>query len=41
MGYSRRAGNATTVGISMFGAASEKALNWSGLRNITEQREHA
>jgi hypothetical protein len=30
-----------TVGISTFGAASLKALNCSGFRNMTEQREQA
>jgi hypothetical protein len=30
-----------TVGISTFGAASPNALNCSGFRNITEQREQA
>jgi hypothetical protein len=39
--YFRRAGSAITVGISTFGAASPKALNCSGFRNITEHREQA
>jgi hypothetical protein len=39
--YFRRTGSAITVGISTFGAASPKALNCSGFRNITEHCEHA
>jgi hypothetical protein len=36
-----RAGREMTVGISTLGATSAKALNCSGLRNITEQPEQA
>jgi hypothetical protein len=39
--YFRRAAREMTVGISSFGAASPKALNCSGFRNITEPREQA
>ena len=39
--YLRRAGREITVGISIFGAASAKALNCSGFRNMTEQPEQA
>ena len=39
--YFRRAGSEMMVGISTFGAASPNALNCSGFRNITEQREQA
>ena len=39
--YFRRAIREMTVGISTFGAASPKALNCSGFRNITEPREQA
>lgn len=39
--YFPPAGSETTRGNSMFGAASPKALNCSGLRNITEHPEQA
>src|ERR1700733_7414009 len=39
--YLLRAEREMTVGISMFGAASPRALNCSGFRNITEQPEQA
>ena len=39
--YFRRAGREMLVGISTFGAESPNALNCSGFRNITEQREQA
>jgi hypothetical protein len=39
--YFLRAEREITVGISMLGAASPRALNCSGFRNITEQLEQA
>src|SRR5580658_2704389 len=39
LAYFLRADREITVGISMFGAASPRALNCPGLRNITEQPE--
>src|SRR5580700_2746744 len=41
LAYFLRADREITVGISMLGAASPRALNCSGFRNITEQPEQA